>query len=164
MAVQSHGRIMIYAVLQTSRPVPSLCCNATELCRGQAQPYHTAVSWLFNSVLVVGGNSVLAGSCSFPGGDICFCMATRWIRLGSRYGWKLRHSGLCQFFFFSFFFPFVLGLCEPAQHMAKQALVLASKREHKYPAKGGSEGRDNLHFGQLKLVTKLQPEFTRLFV
>lgn len=53
--------------------------------------------------------------------------------------------------FFLFFFPlsFVLGLSEPAEHMAKQALEQASKRKYKYPDKGGRQGRDNLHFGQL---------------
>lgn len=77
---------------------------------------------------------------------------------------KAKAFWFLSFFFFLFFYSFVLGLSEPAQHMAKQALVLASKREYKYPAKEGSKGRDNLHFGQLKLVTKLQPEFTCLFV
>lgn len=66
---------------------------------------------------------------------------------------------VCLFVCFS-----VLGLPEPAQHMAKQALVLAPEREWEHPVKGGGKGRDNLHFGQLKLVTKLQPEFTCLFV
>lgn len=48
--------------------------------------------------------------------------------------------------------------------MAKQALVLAAEREWEHPVKGGDEGRDDLNFGQLKLVTKLQPEFACLLV
>lgn len=60
---------------------------------------------------------------------------------------------------------FVAGLLDPAQHEAKQAL--APKRQWGPPAKGCIEGRtppsDGSRCGQLKSVTELQPEFTRLF-